>query len=64
MDSIKQNLPKIVVGTVGAAALTYILYKLLTSRGGAAVTASSLKVFTQAIDQKLSYSLKQQHAHE
>ena len=47
MDNIKQQLPKIIVGTAGALALTFIIYKLL-NRGVTAIALGS--PFTQVID--------------
>lgn len=64
MDSIKQNLPKIIIGTVGATAIAFVLYKLLAGRGDKAAFATSLKAFAQSLDQNASYTVKQQQAHE
>jgi len=61
MDNIKQHLPKIVIGTAGALALSYLLYKLLNRTQTAA--ASSHSPFTQIIDQKAPLNLKVQQAH-
>jgi hypothetical protein len=45
MDSIKQNLPKIVIGTAGAIALSFILYKLF-NRDTQATVSSKFSPFT------------------
>ena len=49
MDNIKQNLPKIVIGAVGALTLTFVIYKFL-NRDTAAAAHGKYSPFTQIID--------------
>ena len=63
MEKVKENFPKIVIGTAIGALSAYIMYKLV-QRQGVPAGSSHSDPLIEAIDPRSSITVKNQEAHD